>query len=177
MTLQDCFDRAVQALVTAQHTQGEMHARAVRSAAEAVVDARSLMAGPEDSIEPDWLGRTYAYRSWMAEVYGAAGIPPSQRRRFRSILGYHVSNVIHERLSPETIEALGLDHRPLRVRRGDRAARVADAGRLLRSGTILTDRDDMDEVVAAIKHLAMRLPEDHRGAALQLLGAYLRAHH
>lgn len=175
MDLDECYDRAVAAIALSLRTEGDERARARRAAAEALVDARSLLPGPDDLPGPDWLGRTYDYRAWVSEIYEDAHVPASEHQRVRSALGYHVSSVLHERLSTEELERLGVHERSLRLRRGDRHARVLAAADLVR-GTDPLDDEDVDTALDAIKHIARRLPEAHRDSAWAVLSEYLSAH-
>ena len=57
---------------------------------------------------PDWRGRAWAYRQWYGDALGAADIPPGDRARLTTAVGYHVANYLRERLDPETLEAIGV---------------------------------------------------------------------
>lgn len=58
--------------------------------------------------EPDWLGRTYAYRTWVREVMSLAGVPSADVTNTQAAIRYHAGNILRERLDDETLAALGL---------------------------------------------------------------------
>lgn len=70
----------------------------LRRAAEIIVELRGHF---DRDGEPDWLGRTYAYRQCMTETYGVAGVLPSERKTVGDAVRYHVITVLRERLSPD----------------------------------------------------------------------------
>lgn len=84
----------------------------LREAADAAVEAREHFFTAEG--EPDWLGRTHAYRNWSRETFSKAGIQASDLTKVQNSVRYHVSASLRERLSDEAREDLGL--RPLTAR-------------------------------------------------------------
>lgn len=96
----------------------------MRQLAETVVDLREGFT--TQSGDPDWRGATYAYRSAMGEVLAEGGVRREEMSTFQNALRYHVSNVLHERLDEETLEAIGLSSTSARERgKASRAQRSA----------------------------------------------------
>jgi hypothetical protein len=58
--------------------------------------------------DPDWAGRTGAYRAAVADLYGEAGYRPDDAKVMQKLARYHIANTLRERLSAEDIEAMGL---------------------------------------------------------------------
>lgn len=82
----------------------QTHAR--RRVAERIVDARELFTRSDG--EPDWTGRTWAYREWVAGVYSDAGYSRDAARREAAATRYHVQSVLREWLDAATLKAYGL---------------------------------------------------------------------
>lgn len=83
----------------------------LREAADLIVQLRSHFTHDGG---PDWRGRSGAYRAAMAEVFGLAAVPVSDRQRLSATLRYHISIALHERLDEATI--VNLDMRPISSR-------------------------------------------------------------
>jgi hypothetical protein len=107
-------------------TTADKHVRstALRRLAEILVDLRERCLTPEG--EPDWLGKTYAYRQLVGEVYSTANVPLDAINGTQSATRYHVGNVIRERLSDEDRERIGLQEAGPRDRARSAKERAAD---------------------------------------------------
>lgn len=81
--------------------------RAYRRTAELIIDARQRHFASLDG-EPDWTGRTGACRSWLGEVYDAAGIRKGGRTKVAAAVRYHVGALLRLRMGTETMMSLGL---------------------------------------------------------------------
>lgn len=93
--------------------------------------------------EPDWIGRTSAYRHAVRDLYSKADYTPEEADGVQSAIRYHVGNLVREILHPEALEDLGLDEispleRAREVRR-DQAILLARARELLREHPELLD--------------------------------------
>jgi hypothetical protein len=92
--------KIVRELVAAEKADREPYYRA---AAEKIVDLRAVH---KDGELPDWAGRSPDYKAAMRLVYrDAGGVPQSIQASIR----YHVNNLLRERLTPEELDAAGLD--------------------------------------------------------------------
>jgi hypothetical protein len=78
----------------------------LRAAGESFVSAREHFFTREG--EPDWLGRTHAYRQFVREVLRDARVPSELLATVQAAIRYHTGNVLRERLSEDQIAELGL---------------------------------------------------------------------
>jgi hypothetical protein len=79
----------------------------LREAATAFVDAREHFFTPEG--QPDWLGRTGAYRRWVRETFTLASVPNEDRATVQAAIRYHTGNILRDgRVDADTLEDLGL---------------------------------------------------------------------
>jgi hypothetical protein len=78
----------------------------LRDLGEATVSLREhfLTAGGE----PDWAGRTGAYRAAITELYSDAGYSIDDAKATQKLARYHIANTLREYLSPSDIAAIGL---------------------------------------------------------------------
>jgi hypothetical protein len=166
---------AAEAIQTGARTDSPgLRATEYRRAAEALVDARESFL--DDAGEPDWRGRTYAYRTWTGDVYALAGISPEERLKATAAVRYHVGNVLRERLPETTIHALGLRSESPRERsteqRSERAALLkavtgsstgfagVDGLRALVSASALLDRVDAASL-ADLEEDSLQIAREH----------------
>lgn len=95
-----------------------------RTIANASVDLREHFLTPEG--EPDWAGRSWAYREYVRERYSEAGYSRDDARPVQASVRYHVSVRVRERLTPEQVEDLGLRAEDITERvRANRATKSA----------------------------------------------------
>ncbi|WNO26045.1 hypothetical protein SEA_WILDWEST_26 [Arthrobacter phage Wildwest] len=78
----------------------------LRDVARLFIDARAHFFTREG--EPDWLGRTYAYRTWVRSVMSEAHVPGDEVTTLQAAIRYHSGNVIRDRLDDDAIADLGL---------------------------------------------------------------------
>lgn len=115
--------------------------RLLRRAAEITVQLRACF---DYDGRPDYRGRTYAYRSAMSEAFGEAGITPSETKRVRDALAWHVGEALRETLSPAEVADLGLrDARPK-----DRAAERHDRERTVLNASVPKRYDSSLKILA-----------------------------
>ena len=97
--------QAIEALRSAQTLPPTERGGARRRAAEAIVSAREYFYTSDG--RPDWSGRTRAYRDFIAEVYGNAGVTRDDLASEQAAVRYHVGNVVRERVSDADLEDAG----------------------------------------------------------------------
>jgi hypothetical protein len=159
----------------------------LRDLAEATLSYREHFL--TDSGEPDWTGRTGAYRAAIADLYGAANFSPDEGKAIQKLARYHIANALRERLSPEDIEAIGLRAENPRERQAELRERtsaiVAAAGvegvpetpeaRLAYLRGVLAVFNAVRPLSAA-ERASPNYPEHFREARLLLEGISARAH-
>lgn len=132
---------------------------ALRDLAEVMVDMREHFVTPEG--DPDWSGRTFAYRELARELYAEAGFPHDQAQAVQAAVRYHVGNIVRQRLSVDELADHGL--RDVGPKQRARLSRDAQSA-LMRSFRQSADPDVVRNVAAAL-HLLDRVAAD-RVAAL-----------
>ncbi|WP_191480130.1 hypothetical protein [Nocardioides ochotonae] len=129
---------------------------------------------PQADGEPDWRGRTHAYREWISEAYRDAGIYGEDARKIQSAARYHVGVALRDYLDADTLADYGLAQaspvdraRTHRRVRAQTAHALSDAGGPgLKLGAALSILTDLDPAA-----LAALPPEDQataRGALADL---------
>lgn len=116
--------QVVAALVRAETATGEQRANHIREAAVLASELRMTFATSKDDERPDIRGRSYGYRTAMAEVFEKA----ESSQEIRSAFRYH-SNIVHkQRVGPEALREFGIDERTRNEQWNDRRrANQADA--------------------------------------------------
>lgn len=131
----------VRALVRLKRAEGLARTPIYRELAEYTVALREHYL--TEAGEPDWVGRTSAYRHAVRDLYSRAGYTPEDAKAVQSTIRYHVGNIVREVLRPEEIEDLGLTEvSPLeqaRETRRDQAVLLARARELLKQHPELLD--------------------------------------
>lgn len=117
----------------------------LRVIAAAFVDARAYFYTRDG--DPDWRGRTAAYRRWVREVMGTANVPAAEVATLQAAVRYHTGNLLRERLDPDELADLGLRAEGPRERSIEKRARTAETLDLFGGGAPLDDADDMREAV------------------------------
>jgi hypothetical protein len=160
-SLQDLEDTIISALrsYVAAGLNGTEH---LRTAADTAVAAREHFFTAEG--EPDWLGRTHAYRVWIREVYSKAGVRPETLTKIQAAVRYHVSAALREKISEEAREDLGLRAETARERSAEKHGRNVEVLSIFGGGGVIADR------VVVAKALALM------GATLQRIDAGALAH-
>ncbi|TDC35721.1 hypothetical protein [Micromonospora sp. KC213] len=122
----------------------ERRTRLYREAAGLILDLREHFRANEKG-DPDWAGRTPAYRAFIRERYSEAGYRREEAKPIQTAIGYHVSVLMRERLTPEEIEDLGL-------RTEDVTARVRDRRKV--QSAMLATLDTTEGTPDAVRSLA-----------------------
>lgn len=102
--------------------------------------------------EPDWLGRSHAYRAWVRETTSLAGIPADQTTGLLTSIRYHAGNALRARLDEATLADLGLLKAAPKERQQERNADLSRTLSVLDGGRV-TDGPTMVETL----HTALRL--------------------
>lgn len=148
-TLQDhAAAELARALVTADAERTE-HLRAV---AEDYVSARAYFYTRDG--EPDWAGRSYAYRSWVRDVTSAANVPQSELGTIQAAIRYHIGNVLRERVPQDELTSHGLRAESPRERSIEKREGTSAALRMLTGGGPIATKE---EIVAASEAFARAL--------------------
>lgn len=146
------------------HAEEEDRTSLLRRAAETLVDARAVFSTADG--EPDWRGRSYAYRRWVREVYDEASLPRDELPAVQAAVRYHVGNVLRDRLSADELEDLGLRAVGPRERSVEKRTRHAQILALF-EGAPISDPEEAEEAVVALCRALSRI----RPEALQGLSA------
>lgn len=153
------------AALVADEDERTQHLRAV---AEAYIDAREHFYTKDG--DPDWAGRTYAYRQWIRETVSMAHLPQDGKQTIQAAVRYHLGNILRDRLDPETLESIGLRKESPRERSVEKRAGTAALLRVVSGAEALTTLEDMADVAKALHAAVSRisveaLPEADRPAA------------
>ncbi|WLZ10617.1 hypothetical protein [Arthrobacter phage SWEP2] len=149
------MDRAINALRRYYAAPESERTECLRETARSFVAARQHFFTREG--EPDWLGRTYAYRSWVREVMGAANIPADDLPTIQSAIRYHTGNALREQLSEDEMDALGLKHSSPRERSVEKRERNSETLALFGGGSAITDADDVVRAAALVETFTRRI--------------------
>lgn len=114
--LPDLQETAIKALRTSLLLTENERTEHLRQAADSLVSAREHFFTKDG--DPDWLGRTYAYRTWVREVYSLAGVPSADLATLQAAVRYHAGNIMRDRLSEDELTDLGLRSDSPRERSG-----------------------------------------------------------
>lgn len=167
-SLDDCTSRAVLHLRKAAVAEGDDRAANLRSVAEAMVDARAHFPTRRDRPdEPDWRGRSYDYKHWVADIYSEANIRGEGRRRMQGAIVYHVSSILHERLDPDELSRIGLHTKSLRDRRAVRRERETNINRLVAETEPFDNDEDANAAHDIVLALLGRMTDKQRAAVLR----------
>jgi len=154
----------------------------LREVATAFVDARNHFYTKEG--EPDWLGRTYAYRTWVREAMSRASVPSEQLHTLQAAVRYHSGNILRDRLDDETLNDLGLRKSSPRERSVEKRERTSSTLNLFNGGAELQTAEEISQACALIEAALKRvnastveaLPaNDRRVARAALLSVSKRA--
>jgi len=136
-SLSDIQHDATTAITTSLRTLDTDRTPYLKDAAGALVEAREHFF--TRSGEPDWLGRTYAYRTWVREVMSKAHVPGDEVTNLQAAIRYHAGNVLREKLTTDAIEALGLKRQSPTERSREYRERTAATLNFFAGGPELTD--------------------------------------
>lgn len=108
----------VAAYLSKAHRTTSKHERThlLIKAAQYAVRLREKFPDPYDHRNPDWAGRSRAYRRQMTVVYREAGLPEDPHLPVKTALRYHIGEVLRETLDAEALESVGLQPHSQRQR-------------------------------------------------------------
>lgn len=107
--------------------------------------------------EPDWHGRTYAYRTWVREVMSLGGVPADVLASTQAAIRYHVGNILRDRLDDDQIEALGLRKESPRERSVEKRERTSSALALVSGGQAIESLEDITAAASAVVGILRRI--------------------
>ena len=152
---------AIESLRTYLHGSDEERAGVLRDVASDFVDAREHFFTKEG--EPDWRGRTYAYRRWVRETMSLANVPPETIHATQAAIRYHVGNVLRDRLDHQTVEALGLLSESPRERSVEKRERHSAVLSVFGGGGPLSEGETVFALMTMEATLARITPESLAG--------------
>lgn len=135
---------AIKALTRSLRASDAERTECLRDTARAFVDAREHFFTKEG--DPDWAGRTYAYRTWVREVMSDARVPNDILSSTQAAVRYHTGNVLREKLDDDELNRLGLRKESPRERSVEKRERTSEALSLVSGGQAI---DSLDDVLAA----------------------------
>ncbi|WDS52050.1 hypothetical protein SEA_CARON_24 [Microbacterium phage Caron] len=140
--------------------QGAERTLFAKEVANAFLDARTHFVTRDG--KPDYLGRSGAYRAFVAEALDEAEIARENRAALQAAIRYHVSPLLRERFGEE-VAALGLEPGSSVERARRRKERDSRILSLFAGGSEITDASDAS-LVANLARLAVSriasLPSD-----------------
>lgn len=128
----------------------------LRDIAEAMVEARAHHFNKDG--EPDWAGRTHAYRMWVRDATVDAGITPAERTNLQAAIRWHLGAVLRERVPAEALEAAGLSTASPRERGVQRRAEAAETRNLIGPGPEIRAYDDLVTLLDLFDVTMRRIP-------------------
>lgn len=135
----------------------------LRDVAEAYIDAREHFYTKDG--DPDWAGRSYAYRQWIRETVTLARLPQDGKQSIQAAVRYHLGNILRDRLDADTLESIGLRKESPRERSVEKRAGVSALLRLVSGGDPIENLADVLEATKAIHSALTRItPSDLPGS-------------
>ena len=150
---------AIATSLTASDAERTSH---LKAAARALVDAREHFF--TRSGEPDWLGRTYAYRTWVREVMSRAHVPNDEITNLQAAIRYHSGNALREKLDGDEVEALGLRKESPTERSRENRERASATLQFFTAGPELIDPAEIRAVCRLIETALGRVNAQTIGA-------------
>lgn len=151
-TITDDATAAISAALTEPDTQRTEN---LKAAAHSLVDGREHFFTREG--EPDWLGRTYAYRTWVREIMSKAHVPADEVTNLQAAIRYHTGNVLRDRLEDDVIASLGLKKQSPRERSVEQRERAAETLNFFTGGPAIDSAEDIQAVCKLIETALRRV--------------------
>lgn len=127
---------ALEVLRIARETGLEERTAHLRTLAELLVEARAIFQRADGG--PDWAGRSYAYRTFIHDLYKDAHYGEEDTRLTQQTVRHHVQERLREVLQPETLEEVGLKaETPNERMRGIRAVQRSLLGSVPQGGVLM----------------------------------------
>jgi hypothetical protein len=158
-SLEDIRQAAVNGYRAALVSDEDERTPHLRDVAEAYIDAREHFYTKDG--EPDWAGRSYAYRQWIRETVTLAHLPHDGKQSIQAAVRYHLGNILRDRLDADTLESIGLRKDSPRERSVEKRAGVNALLRLVSGGAPLDNLNDVLDAAKAIHSALTRItPSD-----------------
>ncbi|UDL14632.1 hypothetical protein SEA_KEALII_26 [Arthrobacter phage KeAlii] len=148
-SLSDISDDATSSIAASLSASEAQRTEFLKNAARALVEGREHFYTREG--EPDWLGRTYAYRTWVRELMSKAHVPSDEVTNLQAAIRYHTGNVLRERLDGDVIESLGLKKQSPRERSVEQRGRAAETLNFFTGGPEIADPEDIQAICKLIE--------------------------
>lgn len=115
--------------------------------------------------QPDYAGRSHAYRVTMRDLWSKAGFADAaERDAAQARVRYHVGNIVRERIPAEQIEAAGLQGPSPREQTTERKRAVAALAQAASSAPLGDTDADLVRAVGASLAILLRLDPDRVAA-------------
>lgn len=154
-SLPDIQRAATEAIARAIAASDATRTELLKEAARNFINARAHFFTREG--EPDWLGRTYAYRTWVREVMSAAHVPGNEVSSLQAAIRYHSGNLLRERLDGDEIEDLGLRKESPRERSIEKRSRTSNMLGIFSGGAEISDAEEIQAACAMIEAALARV--------------------
>lgn len=149
---------AADELQRGSHAEPDARAPYLRRAASLFIDIREQCTDPKGR-GPDYAGRSTEYRSAVSAVFASLEglVPEDDLRRMKSMLRYHYSNIIRDRLKddPETLELYGLQAKS----QAQRNTEWSQQRQILQEAGLLSQEADEQGRTSRLVHAARRLTD------------------
>jgi len=156
--LADLQRGAVKALKARRNATPGDRTEILHAVAGAFVDAREYFFTREG--EPDWQGRTHAYRSWVRKTMTLAAVPAEELATLQAAIRYHTGNIVRERLSADELEDAGLSAHGPRDRAAALRERQVELLHLIDGGAMIGDPAQIETLSALILRALRRVDAD-----------------
>lgn len=154
-SLPDIQKTATEAIHASLTASDAVRTELLREAAKLFIDAREHFYTKEG--EPDWLGRTHAYRLWVREIMSGAHVPGEDITSLQAAIRYHSGNMLRDRLDDSALSDLGLKKSSPRERSVEKRERTSGTLNLFGGGAEISDPEDIVRACALIEAALKRV--------------------
>ncbi|AYN57744.1 hypothetical protein PBI_DRMANHATTAN_24 [Arthrobacter phage DrManhattan] len=140
-TLPDIQAAATDAIYRSLGASDNVRTDLLREAARLFIDAREHFYTKDG--DPDWLGRTHAYRLWVREVMSGAHVPGDEITSLQAAIRYHAGNMLRDKLDDDALDALGLKKSSPRERSIEKRVKTSGTLNLFGGGAEITEAEDI----------------------------------
>lgn len=155
ISLPDIQKAATEAIHRSLSSSDSVRTDLLREAAQLFIDAREHFYTKDG--EPDWLGRTHAYRLWVREIMSGANVPGDEITSLQAAIRYHSGNMLREKLDDDTLADLGLKKSSPRERSVEKRERTSGTLNLFGGGAEITDPEDIIRACSLIEAALKRV--------------------
>lgn len=157
-SLPDIQKAAIEAISQSLTSSDTERTALLRETARRFIDARAHFFTREG--EPDWLGRTYAYRTWVREVMSAAHVPGDEVTSLQAAIRYHSGNLLRDRLDEEELGELGLRKESPRERSIEKRERSSGTLNIFGGGAELASVEEILQLCTLTERALARVNVD-----------------